>query len=94
MKISSLKPGMTVYDVGRHKMGNTTISTVTVWAVRIVSVDIENETAIASWNGNSAKSFRGRVISKWRKNKPVLTRGPLGNARLATREEKAKMVDK
>jgi hypothetical protein len=94
MKMSSLKPGMTVYDVGRHKMGNTTISTVAIWPVHIVSVDIENFVVKASWNGNPANKFYSRSIAKWREKKPILISGPLGNARLSTREEKAKTVEK
>jgi hypothetical protein len=89
MKIESLKPGMTVYDVGRTKMGNTTISTVSVWRVHIVSVDLEKRTVEASWNGNTAKTFRERSWSKWRAKEPLLIRGRMGYARMATREEVA-----
>ena len=87
MKIESLKPGMVVYDVGRRKMGHTTVSTVSVWRVRIVSVDLERQTVQASWNGNAVQSFREASIRKWRKSAPLLIRTGLGAQRLATRAE-------
>jgi hypothetical protein len=81
MKFEKLQPGMVVYDVHRHKMGNTTASTVGVWRVLIVSVDS------ASWNGNPAKKFFYVDAEKWREKEPLLIRGAFGRARLATREE-------
>lgn len=93
MKFEKLKPGMTVYDVGRHKMGNTTISTVTVWAVRIVSVDAEKRTVEAIWNGNGARTYRERAYKKWREKKPLLVEDFFGSKRLATREEIAAAKD-
>ena len=38
MKLSSLKPGMIVYDVRRHRMGNTTVMTHSVYEVHIIEV--------------------------------------------------------
>jgi hypothetical protein len=87
MKFEKLKPGMVVYDVVRRRMGNTTISTVAVWSVYIVSVDAEKRQVMASWNGNPPRTFGEHGIKKWRKKEPMLIRGALGSARLATREE-------
>jgi len=87
MKIEKLQPGMVVYDVGRHKMGNTTISTVSVWSVRIVSVDVDARTVVASWNSNQAKPYREGIWSKWRAKRPQLVMMALGNQRLARRGE-------
>ena len=87
MKIEKLKPGMTVYSVSRQKMGNTTLSTVCVWPVRVVSVDLENMTVEASWNSNKPRSFSRAIWSKWREKPPLLIRTGLGAHRLATREE-------
>ena len=87
MKFEKLMPGMVVYDVHRHKLGNTTMSTVGVWKVRIVSVDHEAKRVTASWNGNSAKTFFYGEATKWREKAPLLIRGAFGSARLATREE-------
>ena len=71
MKIEKLKPGMIVYGVGRTKMGNTTMTTVSVWPVRIISVDLEKRSCIAVWNMvNKAQAFYERSISKWREKEP------------------------
>ena len=87
MKFEKLTPGLVVYDVHRHKLGNTTMSTVGVWKVHIVSVDHEAKRVTASWNGNPAKTFFYGDAMKWREKKPLLIRGAFGRARLATREE-------
>lgn len=87
MKIENMKPGMTVYDVHRHKMGNTTMSTVGVWPVKIVSVDMENRAVTASWNWNAPRVYFEREATKWRERKPLLIKTAIGAHRLATRAE-------
>lgn len=87
MKIEKLQPGMTVYDVHRHKLGNTTISSVGVWEVVIVSVDTEYQSVVARWNGNKERTYYRNTWSKWRANRPMLIRSPMGYSRLATRAE-------
>lgn len=87
MKIEKLQPGMTVYDVGRNKMGNTTLSTVRVWRVHIVSVDVEARKVVASWNSNQSKIYTEQTWSKWRAKRPQLVTMPLGNRRIARRGE-------
>lgn len=88
MNIEKLQPGMIVYDVSRGKMGNTTISTVRVHPVRIISVDAECRTVVASWNYNPEKKCYSREYEKWRANKPVTITSKFGQTRIATREEK------
>ena len=87
MKFEKLEAGMVVYDVHRHKLGNTTMSTIGVWRVCIVSVDRETRRVQASWNNNPPKTFYPRDVAKWREKEPMLIRGALGSVRLATREE-------
>jgi hypothetical protein len=90
MNINKLTPGMTVYDVGRVKMGNTTMRTIAVWHVRIISVDLASGTVVACWNSNPERKYRERQWKKWRAKEPVLI--PVGwGKRLATREELAAM---
>jgi len=88
MKLQKLKPGSTVYDVGRQKMGNTTMTTVTVWPVQIIEIDEATNSVIASWNGNPRRRYRETEWSKWRLQKPILVKAEFGQ-RLATRAELA-----
>ena len=87
MKIEKLKPGMTVYDAHKYKMGNTNISTVGIWTVYIIQVDHEKRTVTASWNSNPQKTYYERDWSKWRIKRPELIEMPLGNKRIARRKE-------
>lgn len=97
MKFEKLQPGMKVYDVGKTKMGNTTLTTVSIWPVTIQSVDPETRTVMASWNGNQARKFYERSYSKWKAEMPLTIEGGFGRRRLATREEiaahKAKLAE-
>jgi len=94
MKIEKLKPGDVVYSVQRRKMGNTTIGTTVVYPVQIISIDPENRFVIASVNGNPPREYFQRQLATWRKEKPVLIRGILGNYRLATTKDKLAMRGK
>lgn len=93
MKITNIKPGDTVYDLQRHKMGNTTISTLSCYEIKIYEVDHYNGWVVASWNNNSKKKYHTGSISRWKKNKPVMVHTRLGYSRLATKEEKKAMKD-
>lgn len=94
MDIAKLKPGMTVYDVGRRKMGNTNVSTVCVWPVLIVEVDPEGRWVEAKWNVcNSPRRYFARSVKSWRLNKPVLVKLGWGH-RLATRAELKALKEK
>lgn len=92
MKLESLRAGMTVYDVGRQKMGTTKISTVSVWEVFIVHVDAAGGFVHARWNGNKPGKYYRWQVSGWRVKKPTLVRSGFGH-RLATREELKAMKD-
>jgi len=94
MQIDKLAPGMVVFDVGRAKMGNTSRSTVAVWPVQIIAVDLEKRTVQASWNNNPSRTFSEKSWKKWRKDKPLLVALPFGGYRLATREEIAEAKKK
>ena len=84
MKIEKLAQGITVYDVGRQKMGNTNITTVAVREVRIHSVDVEKRVVEASINGNSIREYTKNYWSKWRLKEPKLVKLGIGY-RLARR---------
>lgn len=86
MKISSLKPGDTAWQLYRHKMGNTTISTLSVWRVSVK--EVHEDHVIASVNGNAHRKYRERDVAKWKKKEPVVIRSRMGYSRLATNTEK------
>lgn len=88
MTLDKLKPGMTVYEVQRQRMGNTSIRTVVVYDVRIIEIDAERQHVLASWNGNPVRRYIRRQWSKWRLNEPkLLDTGFCGQQRLARRGE-------
>lgn len=88
MTISKLKVGQIVYSVSTSKMGNTTVSTTNVHAVRIVEINPgASPYVVASWNGNAPRKFYKTAFSKWRASKPLLITGGFGRQRLATRQE-------
>lgn len=41
-----------------------------VWPVYIISVDAENRTVIASWNGNAPEKMKENRVTKFRAKKP------------------------
>ena len=88
MKLERIEVGATVYDVGRRKMGNTTMKTVCVWPVRVIEVDLTARTVKAAWNFNPARIYTEREFSKWRAEKPMLVGSITGKKRLATAEER------
>jgi hypothetical protein len=69
-KFETVKAGDVLYDVHRQKMGNTTMSRLGCWDVKVISVDAEAGTVLASWNGNPAQTYYRRSVEKWRRSKP------------------------
>lgn len=51
IKFADIASGMTLYDRHRHKMGNTTMTDLGEWPVKILSVDQFGAEVV--WNGNS-----------------------------------------
>jgi hypothetical protein len=64
IKFEKIKPGMVLYDRHRERMGNTTMSSIGEWRVRILSVDAEKRTAVVSWNGNRETTYYERSLTK------------------------------
>jgi hypothetical protein len=82
--ISKLKPGDVLYDVHSHKMGNTTMTTMGCWTVRVI--EVHEDHIVASWNGNTAHRMYEHNVKRLRVNKPVFVKSGFGK-RLATRAE-------
>jgi hypothetical protein len=87
MKFEKLQPGTIAYTVSRHKMGNTTVSTIAIHSVHVFEVDTERRTVKASWNSNPAKTFYESQTKKWKEKKPVTITSLMGQKRLARRDE-------
>jgi hypothetical protein len=87
MKIENMSDGQIVYSVERRKMGNTNISSVSVYRVQISMVSPESGRVLALWNGNPERWYRRSEAEKWRVKPPLLVTGVVGNQRVATREE-------
>lgn len=68
--ISKLKPEQVVYERRKQKMGNTTMSRVALYSIRITEVDPEGQFVMASWNGNTPRKYREADVKKWLVNKP------------------------
>lgn len=87
IKFEKLKEGMTLWTVSKHKMGNTTMRTVSVHTVKIISIDEQERSFIYSWNGNRPERGREWQLKNFKTKEPVLIRSAMGYSRLATREE-------
>jgi len=74
-KFHTVKAGDVLWDVHREKMGNTTMSRLGAWQVRVISIDYENETAMCSWNTNPPRLYFKRGIERLRRTKPEKAHG-------------------
>lgn len=62
--------GDVLYDVHRVKVGNTTMSRLGCWEVRVISVDRDKRTAMCSWNSNAPRLYTERALAKLRRSRP------------------------
>lgn len=76
--ISKLRPEQVVYERRRQKMGNTTMTRVALYSIRIVEVDPEGRFVIASWNGNTPRKYHESAVKKWLMKKPEPKDSSLG----------------
>lgn len=66
MKLEKIKPGTTLIDEHRHRMGNTTMTELSQWPVLIVSIDLAAGTAVVRWNGNREQKWSRRQFERLR----------------------------
>jgi len=64
IKFEKLQPGMVLYDRHRERMGNTTMSRMGEWRVRVISIDAERRQAVVSWNGSPPKVWYERQLCR------------------------------
>lgn len=70
IKFEKIEPGMVLLDIHREKMGNTTMSELGCWKVKVFSVDKENQTAVVSWNDNAKQTYHRRQLERLYVNLP------------------------
>ena len=61
----TVKPGDTLYECRRQKMGNTTMSRMACWSVKVIEVHENHVTA--SRNTNPPRTFGRRAVETWRR---------------------------
>jgi hypothetical protein len=64
IKFEKITPGMELLDIHRTKMGNTTMSELGLWKVRVISVDPATRTALVSWNSNPQEKYHERDLTR------------------------------
>lgn len=64
--ITALKVGDIVYSPERVKQGNTRLTKLIHYRVRIT--EVHDDYVMASWNSNSPTRFGPRAISRWRRS--------------------------
>lgn len=69
--IKKLQPGQVVWEIRRHRAGNTMVRTQPLYSLNIVEVDLADGRVFASWNSNPPKWYRERDIKSWQAEKPV-----------------------
>lgn len=67
VKWELVKAGDLLWDSHREKMGNTTLSRMGSWPVRVVSIDHVKNTAQCAWNYNPAATWSRRRVEKLRR---------------------------
>lgn len=57
IKFERVQAGDVLWDRHRTKQGNTTMSRMGEWDVKVISIDQEKGTAVVSWNGNRERLY-------------------------------------
>lgn len=75
VKFEKVTAGDTYYDCHRRRMGNTTMSKMGVWPIRVISVDHAAGFAMCSWNSNAATKYTAFRFAKLRRHPPEWVNG-------------------
>lgn len=68
---NTVKAGDTLYDCRRQRQGNTTMSRMATWIVRVIEVDAERRRALVSWNSNAPHWTDEHGLKSYRRSRPV-----------------------
>lgn len=96
IRYEKIQPGMTLYDRHRYKMGNTTMSTLGEWKVKILELVPDKRAAKVSWNGNPSTVWYEHSLKKlydWGMNDEgvEVKRGMMGSIISVKRVKKVKV---
>lgn len=71
--ISRLKPGQVVWEQHKTRQGNTTMSKMGTWSLKIIEVhaDADPPYVIASWNCNPPRRYYERSVRTWKVKNPL-----------------------
>jgi hypothetical protein len=64
IKFELVKVGDVLYDRHRTTMGNTKITRLGEWEVRVIEIDHKNRRALISWNSNPSRWVTARHVER------------------------------
>lgn len=80
--LKNINVGQTLWSVRKHRMGNTNISTESLYQVVVKSIDLDGGFAVCSWNGNPDRKYHEQELAKLKVKKPQPKhKGALGSVR-------------
>lgn len=66
---NTVKAGDVLWDVHRHKMGNTSMTEMGSWSVKVLEVDADGQRIFASWNTNRPRWWSRSYVEKLRRSR-------------------------
>lgn len=72
IKFEKIKAGAVLFDVRRNT--GMTSNKWSTWPVKIISVDSESRTVVASWNHNKEEVMNEGRVTKFRAKRPSATK--------------------
>lgn len=65
---NAIKPGDVLWDCHMVKMGNTTMSRMACFQVKVISVDLDKRCAMCSWNYNPTQRWSEGRLKRLRRS--------------------------
>lgn len=67
---SKIRIGDQLYDCHKTRMGNTRMSKIGTWTVKVIAIYPEKQTALVSWNGNRPEVWGLSRLQRLRRSPP------------------------
>lgn len=68
MKLSRLTPGQLVWEIKRSKKGSIRYNE--CYTIKILSIDLQEDSILASYNGNPPQTFKYEDCKYWKIRQP------------------------